>query len=737
MIETTGTVEDIIYRNEENLYSVFLLDTDDGLVTVVGQIFDLNKGDILAVTGDLVFHKDYGEQIKLNNYKKVMPSSLSQIEKYLSSGIISNIGKKRAKEIVKKFGEDTLRIMTEEPEKLLKIGGIGKKTLEKIHESIVKAQSSREVSIYLQKFNIGNKLSYQIYAKYKEDTKAVIEENPYQLIDDVKGIGFNIADKIALQIGIKKDSSFRIIAGAEYLLYEEANRNGNCYMDYEDFLNRLSALLAVSRETILNNISEMVLWNKVKIINFDGRDIIYLRAIYEMELSITENLLKLMRANSKIKDIDIDEEIEFIEKIENIAYSGTQKKAINTALREKVMIITGGPGTGKTTIIKAIISIIHNLKLSYLLAAPTGRAAKRMEESTGKEAQTIHRLLGYKSIEESAQLEFNEENPLDSDLIIIDEMSMVDIFLMNNLLKAIKTDTMVVFVGDSDQLPSVGPGNVLNDMINSNIIPTIKLDTIFRQGEGSNIIRNAHLINRGMRPILNEENKDFFFIKTRDDSHTLDTICDLVVERLPKYYNVNPLEDIQVLTPTRRGICGVDSINQRLQAKLNPPEFNKSEIKLGEYIFRENDKIMQTKNNYDIELKGNLFDTSKGLYNGDIGYIRNIFLENRTIETVFYDKMATLDTKEFQDIVLSYCATIHKSQGSEFPIVVIPMANAPYMLLTRNILYTGITRGKSLVVLVGNENILNKMIDTEIIDRRKSTLAYNLRKYYNLRRSYD
>lgn len=737
MIETTGTVEDIIYRNEENLYSVFLLDTDDGLVTVVGQIFDLNKGDILAVTGDLVFHKDYGEQIKLNNYKKVMPSSLSQIEKYLSSGIISNIGKKRAKEIVKKFGEDTLRIMTEEPEKLLKIGGIGKKTLEKIHESIVKAQSSREVSIYLQKFNIGNKLSYQIYAKYKEDTKAVIEENPYQLIDDVKGIGFNIADKIALQIGIKKDSSFRIIAGAEYLLYEEANRNGNCYMDYEDFLNRLSALLAVSRETILNNISEMVLWNKVKIINFDGRDIIYLRAIYEMELSITENLLKLMRANSKIKDIDIDEEIEFIEKIENIAYSGTQKKAIKTALREKVMIITGGPGTGKTTIIKAIISIIHNLKLSYLLAAPTGRAAKRMEESTGKEAQTIHRLLGYKSIEESAQLEFNEENPLDSDLIIIDEMSMVDIFLMNNLLKAIKTDTMVVFVGDSDQLPSVGPGNVLNDMINSNIIPTIKLDTIFRQGEGSNIIRNAHLINRGKRPILNEENKDFFFIKTRDDSHTLDTICDLVVERLPKYYNVNPLEDIQVLTPTRRGICGVDSINQRLQAKLNPPEFNKSEIKLGEYIFRENDKIMQTKNNYDIELKGNLFDTSKGLYNGDIGYIRNIFLENRTIGTVFYDKMATLDTKEFQDIVLSYCATIHKSQGSEFPIVVIPMANAPYMLLTRNILYTGITRGKSLVVLVGNENILNKMIDTEIIDRRKSTLAYNLRKYYNLRRSYD
>lgn len=737
MIETTGTVEDIIYRNEENLYSVFLLDADDGLVTVVGQIFDLNKGDILAVTGDLVFHKDYGEQIKLNSYKKVMPSSLSQIEKYLSSGIISNIGKKRAKEIVKKFGDDTLRIMTEEPEKLLKISGIGKKTLKKIHDSIIKANSSREVSIYLQKFNLGNKLSYQIYAKYKENTKALIEENPYQLIDDIKGIGFNIADKIALHIGIKKDSSFRITAGAEYLLYEEANKNGNCYMDYEEFLISLSDLLAISRETILNNISQMVLWNRIKIINYENKDIIYLRSVYDIELSITENLLKLMRANSKIVDTDIDKEIEYIEKTENIEYSSTQKKAIKTALEEKVMIITGGPGTGKTTIIKAIISIIHNLKFSYLLAAPTGRAAKRMEESTGKEASTIHRLLGYRSIEERAQLEFNEDNPLNSDLIIIDEMSMVDIFLMNNLLKAIKEDTMVVFVGDSDQLPSVGPGNVLNDMINSNILPTIKLDTIFRQGEGSNIIRNAHLINHGMKPILNEENKDFFFIKTRDDSHTLDTICDLVVERLPKYYNVNPLEDIQVLTPTRRGICGVDSINQRLQAKLNPPEFNKSEIKLGEFIFRENDKIMQTKNNYDIELKDNFFETTKGLYNGDIGFIRNIFLENKTIETKFYDKMTILDTKDFQDIVLSYCATIHKSQGSEFPIVIIPMANAPYMLLTRNILYTGITRGKSLVVLVGNENILNKMINTEIIDRRKSTLAYNLKKYYNLRRNYD
>lgn len=737
MIEIKGTVEDIIFRNEENLYSVFSLDTDDGNITVVGQIMDLNKGDILAVSGDLVYHRDYGEQLKLKKYEKIMPSSVSQIEKYLSSGIISNIGEKRAKEIVKLFGEDTLKVMTEQPEKLLKINGIGKKTLEKIHNSIVEAQSSREVTMYLQKFNIGNKLTYSIFAKYKENTKAIIEENPYQLIDDIKGVGFNIADKIALQIGIKKDSSFRIIAAAQYLLFEEANKNGNCYMEYDDFIVKLKNLLGVEEKSILDNISEMVFCNKVKITTYNGKSIIYLRLIYEIELSITEKLLRLLRANNKTKDIDIEQEISLIEKIENINYSDTQKDAIITALKEKVTIITGGPGTGKTTIIKAIISIANNLKLKYTLAAPTGRAAKRMEESTGKEASTIHRLLGYKSIDDIAQLEYNEENPLENDLIVIDEMSMVDIYLMNNLLNAIREDTMVVFVGDSDQLPSVGPGNILNDMISSKVIPTIKLETIFRQSEGSNIIKNAHLINNGMNPILNEENKDFYFIRTRNDTHTLDTIVNLVTNRLPKHYNVNPLEDIQVLTPTRRGICGVDSINQRLQAKLNPPMFNKSEIKIGEYIFRENDKIMQTKNNYDIELKDGFLSKTKGLYNGDIGYIRNIFLDDRTIETIFYDKMATLDTKEFSDIVLSYCATIHKSQGSEFPIVVIPMANAPYMLLTRNILYTGITRGKSLVVLVGNENILKKMIQTKLNNKRNSTLAYNLKKYNNLRGEYD
>ncbi|MFM1539116.1 AAA family ATPase [Helcococcus bovis] len=405
-----------------------------------------------------------------------------------------------------------------------------------------------------------------------------------------------------------------------------------------------------------------------------------------------------------------------------------QKKAISTAIIEKMLIITGGPGTGKTTIIKAIISIVKNLKMKYVLCAPTGRAAKRMEESTGDTASTIHRLLGYKSLDEDIMLEYNETNPLDYELIIVDEVSMVDLYLMDNLLKAVKDNTIIIFVGDSDQLPSVGPGNILNDMINSEVIPTIKLDLIFRQGEDSNIVKNAHLINKGQMPILNEKNKDFFFVTTKNDVDTLHTVVDLVVNRLPAHYGVNPLTDIQVLTATRKGVCGVDSINKELQNKLNEPQFNKSEIKFSDFIFRENDKIMQIKNNYDIELKDKNLNTTKGLYNGDIGYIRNLFLDNNTIEANFDDKIVTYTMKEFNEIVLAYTATIHKSQGSEFPIVVIPMASAPYMLLTRNILYTGITRGKSLVVLVGNKNIMNKMIENTYKNPRNSSLDYSLRK---------
>lgn len=736
MLETKGTVVDIIYRNEDNLYSIFKLDTDDGEITIVGKILELNIGDLLSVSGELIFHNEYGEQIQLKKYERVMPSSVSQIERYLSSGIISHIKKKRAKEIVKKFGEDTIRVMSEEPERLLEISGIGKKTAEKINEAILRLQDSREVSIYLQKFNLGNKLSADIYAKYKNETIKIIEYNPYQLVEDIRGVGFLTADKIALNIGIKPDSEFRIKSGVLHILLESANKEGNCFLYYEDLVKKSSELLNLTPGKIEEEIPYLIFENKIKVENISDNRLVYNSYIYEIEMSIVRRLIELQNSENLLKNIDIEKEISYIQKIDGIEYSETQKKAISTAIQEKLMIITGGPGTGKTTIIKAIVSIIKNLKMKYALCAPTGRAAKRMEESTGEVSSTIHRMLGYKSLDENLLLDFNEENPLDVDTLIIDEVSMVDIFLMSNLLKAVKNSTTIIFVGDADQLPSVGPGNILNDMIESGVIPTIKLDTIFRQGEGSNIVKNAHLINRGEKPILNEEGKDFFFINTRSDKETLDTLVDLVVNRLPKHYNVDPIRDIQILTPTRRGICGVDNINKSLQEKLNPKEFNKLEIKYGDVNFRENDKVMQIKNNYDIELKDKFLNSSKGLYNGDIGYIRNIFLDNKTVEVNYDDKIATYTNKELPEMVLSYTATIHKSQGSDFPIVVIPMASAPYMLLTRNILYTGITRGKSLVVLVGNPLIMDKMIQNSYKTPRNSTLAYNLKKTKNIFEEY-
>ena len=727
MINIQGTVLDIIFRNDENLYSIFILETSDGEITVVGTVLDLNIGDTMSISGKLIYHNTYGEQLLIKDYEKIMPNSVSQIERYLSSGIISNIREKRARELVKEFGEDTLRIMLEEPEKLLKIKGIGEKTLEKIHEDIKKANESREVIIYLQKFNLGNKLTNDIYVKYRSSAKNIIENNPYQLVDDIRGIGFNTADKIALQLGIRPDSEFRIRSAVSYILLESANKDGNCFLEYENFIKSVTELLGLKRENVENEIPNLVLFNRIKILEIDNKTIVYLREIYDLENSVSQKLIYLMNGENRFINIDIEKEINFIENIENIKYSDTQRKAITTAMREKLMIITGGPGTGKTTIIKAIMQMVKNLKYKYVLCAPTGRAAKKMEESTSNEAFTIHRMLGYKSVDSDHLLEYNEENPLDYDVIIVDELSMVDIYLMNNLLNAIRNDAIIIFVGDSDQLPSVGPGNVLNDMIKSSLIPTIKLDIIFRQDEESNIVKNAHLINNGQSPILNEENKDFFFIKTKNDHHTLNTIINLVIDRLPNYYKVDPLNDIQVLTPTRRGICGVENLNKELQSKLNEEAFNKIEYKYGDTIFREKDKIMQIKNNYDIDLKDEYLNTIKGLYNGDIGYIRNIFLENKTFEIDFDKKIATYTTKELPEIVLAYATTIHKSQGSEFPVVIIPLASAPPMLLTRNILYTGITRAKSLVVLVGREEIMNKMINNTYRQERNSTLDYFIR----------
>lgn len=726
MIELEGVVVDIRFRNEENYYTVFILDTEDGAVTAVGNIISISIGDSMVVTGNLVYHDQYGEQIAIESYKKMMPTTTVQIEKYLSSGIIPFIGEKLAKKIVKLFGDDTLNIITENPNLLLNINGIGKKKIEKIKAALERERDSRQVLIYLQGLGLTNRMAMLIYKTYKQDTIEVIESNPYVLINDIRGIGFNIADDIALKNNIEKTDLFRISAGVVYYLDQQAMVNGNCYMEKALMLNQVASLLDISPSYIEGGLLQMELTGKVKKEIIDGKDVIYSRQIYEQEKNIVSNILRLVLDGKEV-DIKIEDQIEE----EEIKYSKTQKEAIIQAFYKNILIITGGPGTGKTTIIKGIINLFKKFDMKFNLCAPTGRAAKRMEESTGQKSSTIHRMLGYKSIEaEDSYLEYNKDNQLKTDCIIVDEVSMIDISLMSNLLNAINSNTKLILVGDVDQLPSVGPGNVLRDLIESNLITTIRLDRIFRQGESSNIVKNAHLINNGQKPVLNEVDKDFFFIRTKSETDTLNTLIDLVTNRLPNHYKLDPMKDIQVLTAMKKGLCGVENLNTSLQAKLNPKEFNKEEIEVGRHIFREGDKVMQIKNNYDLDMEDEFKNKQKGVYNGDMGFIRNAFNKDGTCEVIIDDKKVIYDYKGMGELSLSYAITIHKSQGSEFPVVVIPMVSGPYMLLSRNILYTAITRGKSLVVLVGDERIMYQMIQNNFRKKRNSSLDYYLKKAY-------
>lgn len=727
MIEVEGVVLDIRFRNEENYYTVFILDTEDGEITVVGKILGISVGDTMVISGNLVYHEQYGEQISLISYKRMMPTTIVQIEKYLASGIIPFIGEKTAKKIVKLYGEDSLNIITEDPNSLRAIKGLGKKRIKKISEALQREKESRQVLIYLQSLGIGNKTAMLIYKTYKDRTIDVINENPYVLIEDIKGIGFNIADDIALRNNVEKTDLFRISAGISYYLDMQASVNGNCFIDRNRLINEVSKLLKIDTTYIESGLKHAQITGKIKETFINTIPVVFSRKLYDKEQNVVSNIIRLMLVEEERDDFIINQ----IEEKDDFRYSDTQKEAILQAIYKKMLIITGGPGTGKTTIIKGIINLLEKLDMTFTLCAPTGRAAKRMEESTGELASTIHRLLGFKSLEsEDNLLEYHRDNPLPYDVIIVDEVSMIDIFLMSDLLDAIDDHTRLILVGDVDQLPSVGPGNVLKDLIDSSIITTIRLDTIFRQGESSNIVKNAHLINKGKYPVLNEMGKDFFFIRCQNEKDTLDTIVDLVSNRLPNHYNIDPLQDIQVLSAMKKGICGVENINQRLQEKLNPADFNKEEIELGKHVFREGDRVMQIKNNYDLEMEDEYKNKQKGVYNGDMGIIRNSFSKDAALEVIIDDKKVVYDYKDLNELKLSYAITIHKSQGSEFPIVVIPMVSGPYMLLSRNILYTAITRARKIVVLVGSENIMQTMIKNNFRQNRNSSLSYFLRNKY-------
>ena len=732
MEKLQGMVSDIVFKNEENGYTIASLANENDEITIVGCMPTLSVGESIEIEGKWVNHKIYGSQFEVQSFMPVTPSSLEGIYVYLSSGMIHGIGEKMAKRIVDKFGVDTLDIIQNAPERLTEVEGIGTKKVKQIQESYEENRELRNIIIQLSPYGITPNYCLRIYKKYKEKSIEVINKNPYRLAEEVRGIGFRIADDIASKIGIDKYSPDRIMQGILFTLNQSLG-NGHTYLPKRILIEQSVKILGVEPKFVENGIMDLAYNQKVHLENKNGEILVYLMMYYICENGVCKEIVKLSQHKTKDLHINIEEEIRIVEKEDEISLANNQILAVKEAINNGVTIITGGPGTGKTTTINTIIKIFENNDQKVVLCAPTGRAAKRMSETSNKEAKTIHRLLEMGFATDSDELVFfkDEEDPIDADVIILDEASMVDIILMYNLLKAIKLGTRLLLVGDSDQLPSVGAGNVLKDIIDSDVIKTVRLNEIFRQARESMIVVNAHKINNGEPLFLNVKNKDFFFLRKNTNEEILNEIVGLVSERLPNFYKFNKLKDIQVLTSMRKGDLGVNNLNIELQKYLNPPNKYKQEEEFAKRTFRVGDKVMQIRNNYtkkwETEDKS---DSGEGIYNGDIGYIFHIDKDKKTVFVIFDKvKIASYKYDELDELDHSFCTTIHKSQGSEFPVVVIPIVWAPPMLLSRNLLYTAVTRAKKLVVLVGDVKYLEQMIKNNRINDRYSNLSYKLNKF--------
>ena len=729
MIDIEGVVEEIIFRNEQNGYTVLELSTQGLVVTAVGYMPYVNIGERIKIEGEWVEHPDYGEQIRVLNYETLAPTTLEGIEKFLASGLIPGIGPVTARKIVKKFGVDSLNIIETAPERLKEIKGLSDEKIKRICEAYEMQKGVKEVMVFLQGYGISTAMAIKIYKEYGNNAIEIIKQNPYRLADDIFGIGFKTADKIAENLGVDPHSLYRISSGTRYVLMQYA-ANGHTYVPKELLKKEAASLLEVSEEEVEDSFVLLVQNEKIHIETFEDNTVgIYYIPYYMAELHTTERLFNMTLMENEDLGLDVQKEIRNFEKETGILLAENQKLAVEEAVKNSVVVITGGPGTGKTTIINCIIRIFEKAGKKVALAAPTGRAAKRITEATGKEAKTIHRLLEYTySEEEGKGFNKNEKDPLKYDVIIVDEASMVDILLMNALLKALPIGAKLILVGDADQLPSVGAGNVLRDIINSGIVKVIRLKEIFRQQKQSLIVVNAHKINNGEYPTYNDKNSDFFFINANTQEDILKTILELVINRLPKAYGFHPINDIQVLTPMRKGIIGVHNLNLELQKALNPHDKTKPEKTMKEFVFRVGDKVMQIKNNYKIKWKKG-DEEGEGVFNGDIGIIQSIDEELQEL-TVYFDdeKFVTYDFSDLDELNLSYAITVHKSQGSEFPVVIIPITYGPPMLLTRNLLYTAVTRARKLVILVGQEKYLKFMIDNNRISKRYSGLLSRLKK---------
>lgn len=731
MEKLEGMISEIVFKNEDNGYTIAHLVNENDEIVVVGCMPTLAIGESIEVEGKWVNHKIYGTQFEVNSFMPVTPSSLEGIYVYLSSGMIHGIGEKMAKRIIDKFGVDTLELIQNSPEKLQEVEGIGSKKVKQIVKSYEEDRELRNIIIQLSPFGITPNYCLKIYKKYKSSAIEVINKNPYQLAEDIRGIGFKVADSIASKIGIDKNSKDRICQGILYTLNKSLS-NGHTYLPEHVLIQDSEKLLELNGEIIKECVMMLVYNQKIHIEKVNNENLIYLMPYYLAENGVCSQIVKLSQYEFEDLKIDIDNEINVLEEDKKIKLAEKQILAVKESVNSGVLIITGGPGTGKTTTINAIIDIFENNGKSVTLAAPTGRAAKRMSETSNKEAKTIHRLLemGF-STDDDLTFFKDEEDPINSDVIIVDEVSMVDIILMYNLLRAIKLGTRVILVGDSDQLPSVGAGNVLKDMINSNIINVVKLNEIFRQAQESMIIVNAHKINNGEPLYLNTKGKDFFFIRKSTNEEILNEIIGLVNERLPKFYKVDKLKDIQVLSSMRKGELGVTNLNIELQKYLNKKEKFKVEESFSKRLFRVGDKVMQVKNNYTKKWETeDQKESGEGIYNGDIGYVYHIDKDKKTIYILFdQTKIVSYLYDELDEIDHSFCTTIHKSQGSEFPVVVLPIAWAPPMLLSRNLLYTAVTRAKKLVVLVGDVKYLEYMIKNNRVNQRYSNLGYKLNKF--------
>lgn len=735
MEKIKGYVEHIVYRNDENGYTVFNLNNDDGDLTCVGKFHYIEEGSLMEMTGEYTVHKLYGTQLMVETARICEPEDLVSIERYLGSGAIKGVGASLAGKIVKKFKEDTFRIIEEEPERLAEIKGISERKAREIAVQVEEKRDMREAMIFLQKYGISTTLAAKIYDHYGQSVYRVIEENPYQMADHVPGVGFRTADEIAAKVGIHTDSDYRIRSGIFYTLLQSVGE-GHIYLSQEALLYRAGRLLEVEIDHIEGYLMDLSMEKKIVLKKTEEGTRVYASKYYYMELN-TARMLHDLNVKFHMTDSALKERLHAIEESTGLLLDEMQKNAVLESMLHGVTVLTGGPGTGKTTTINAMIHFFESEGLKLLLAAPTGRAAKRMTEATGYEAQTIHRLLevnGNPEEEGNTGFNRNAENPLEADAIIIDEMSMVDLPLMYALADAVMPGTRLILVGDSNQLPSVGPGSVLKDIISSECFSVVRLTKIFRQAGESDIVVNAHKINRGEPVLLDNKSRDFFFLKRQDANVIISVVLTLIQKKLPKYVNAG-IHDIQVLTPMRKGLLGVERLNKILQEYLNPPDKNKNEREYGERLFREGDKVMQIKNNYQLEWEvktryGMTVDKGLGIFNGDMGIVKSINTYEEIV-TVEYDehRLVEYPYSLLEELELAYAITVHKAQGSEYPAVVIPLLQGPRQLFYRNLLYTAVTRAKSCVTLVGSDTVFQEMIQNTREQERNTSLAERIREF--------